>query len=177
MKAIIDIPDNFIKNKRLDDIVDSLQRIRTDIKFNAKRTNFLLTGEYDIETLDMLCVKLEESGEILESDTASIARKASRFLEGQAYKCVKSLLINTHQPKDKKVYVFEILNQTYGGLIGSIGYEYILARNKEEKESIEKMIIHYGNSINRVFEVSLNKLESMSQYFVEEEKETNNEGS
>lgn len=54
MKIVIDIPTEFEEHFKSDRFEDSLQRVRFDIhKFKIGNKN-MLSGNYEIETLDML---------------------------------------------------------------------------------------------------------------------------
>lgn len=54
MQIVIDIPENFENHFNSDKFEDSLQRVRFDIHKAFAENKDVLSGNYEIETLDML---------------------------------------------------------------------------------------------------------------------------
>ena len=71
LKLLINIPKEFECHLYTDKFEDSLQRIKTDVKDSIYHRHNI-SGNYEIETLDMLIEAFKNSKEVLYIDTDSI---------------------------------------------------------------------------------------------------------
>ena len=61
MKVLIEIPKEFEEHFNNDRFKDSLERIRVDIKFNLENETTQLSGNYEMELVQMLQNVMEKA--------------------------------------------------------------------------------------------------------------------
>lgn len=102
MLISIDIPNNFIKHYNNDKFIDSLERIRCDIRHLIETDNLNLSAMYELELIEMLIDSFKKSKKYCIYD-----------YEIEDIKCARALMqagISPHELKEHKhdfEYVFE----------------------------------------------------------------------
>ena len=101
MKIVIDIPEEFEEHFNSDRFEDSLQRVRFDIHKSIIGNKDVLSGNYEIETLDMLTeaflngISLPKGhGRLIDADKLKNDAQTMTEWNGDVFRCVSERTID-----------------------------------------------------------------------------------